>query len=282
MHGHLNLALEDAIGRLERDALDGELRHASQHIGNSVEDALRIHALDTDERIEEFLLVRVPARGDDVVAIARLEFRGVLATACMYLKNALGIDIAHHVVAGDGMATGRNDTLVEDGLVEREDLLAVEVLGEILVHLVADLGLLAADEGDILAPSAAALFAAEQVHVVIGGRQRTAADSLVEFFALGEFVEGHELVDIGNGVFQFAVLKELLELLLSLLLLLAIFAAEYGLDFAFRLGRCRKGEPFGLDVLCARGDDFYLVAAAEFVGQRYEFVVDLCAETVAT
>ena len=58
VHGHLNLALEDAIGRLERDALDGELRHASQHIGNGVEDALRIHALDTNERVEEFLLMR--------------------------------------------------------------------------------------------------------------------------------------------------------------------------------------------------------------------------------
>ena len=281
MDGNVDFPLEDAVVRLEGDALHGELTELVQHIGDGIEHTVAVDALDADTGVEEEHLVRVPTRGDDTVAIARLELRAYLAAAGMNFEHALRIDVAHHVIAGEGVTARGNGTFAEYLLVEHQHLLAIERCGESGVGTGCGALILLADKRDELAPSAAASLTSQAVGVLVGQGERSCAQSTEEFLALGKAPETGKAFHQGNGVLNFLRGKELPEGFLAPLLLLAVFAAQDGLYFALGLGGGGKGEPFGLHMLGARGNNLDLVATTKPVGQRDELVVDLGAEAVA-
>lgn len=247
----IDFALEDTVVGFECDTLDDKLGEFVQHIRDSIEHTVGIDTLDTDGSVEKFALVHVPTRGYDVVAVARLEFRGMFATARMKFEDTLRVDVSHDVVAGNRMTTGGDDTFIEHFLVDNENLLAVKALGEISIVRSLRLLLLATDEGDVLAPATSALLATEIVQVVITQRERGIGHGEIEVFTPGQAVVGGETVSGRDGKLHVVVGQECLDHSFTLLLLLAVLAAQDGLNLALGLGRGGKSEPFGLHILSA-------------------------------
>ena len=93
--------------------------------------------------------------------------------------------------------------------------------------------------------------------------------------------EGEAFVN-GRGGFKRGLREKLPHHFFAHLLQLAALAAQGGLYLAARLGRGGEVEPFVLDVLLVRREDFHLVAALELVAKRHEFVVHLSPEAMRT
>ena len=81
-----------------------------------------------DGRVEVELVVHVPLRVEDAVAVARLQFGGDGAVAAMDLDMVAVVDEAQRVVARYAMAAGGEDVAVDGLLADEDRLLAVEFL----------------------------------------------------------------------------------------------------------------------------------------------------------
>ena len=105
--------------------------------------------------------MHVPFGIYDAVAIAGFQFGCYLAGTFVYLYAVLVVDESHDVISWDGVATGREDKLVDVFFCDDQRFLLVEVLAhneEFFLFLCSGFRLLflalAAEEWDIVAPAA--------------------------------------------------------------------------------------------------------------------------------
>ena len=127
--------------------------------------ALAVDALYLDGCIKEQLLVHVPFGIYDAVAIAGFQLGCNLAGTLVYLYAVLVVDESHDVISRDGMATGREDKLVDVFFCDDQWFLLIEILAhneEFFLFLCADFRLLlltlTAEEWDIVAPAAGLFY----------------------------------------------------------------------------------------------------------------------------
>ena len=173
----------------------------------------------------------------------------------MYLDAVLVVDIAHDVIAGDGMATGGEDELVDVLLGDDEWLLLVEVFahdeqflrfGSSFVFLFLFL-VFVAQEWDVAAPTASlALFlvlALQLVAVFFPQQDGMVAEGEEEVVVVLYVMVVAEFIYNGSRYFHRVLLQPFVENVFSLLLYLSVVASQDGLYLALGLGGAYEVNP---------------------------------------
>ena len=168
-------------------------------------------------------------------------------------------------------------------LVEDEGFLTVDIAHKKLAQLVLLAALrLVAHERYELAPCRCFFLLVEQVvHVVFRQLYVLLAYSEHKAVARGDFMQAAQLVYNRAVQFNIVLLQELAQQVLAFGPRFPFVAAQKRTYLALRLGCICVSEPFGLHMLRARCKNLNLVATLQFIAQRHEFVIHLCANAMA-
>ena len=251
MDFEIDFALEDAIV-----ALDGEVAHVDIELlredgGDAQQHTCAVDALDTDGGGETKVLVRIPTNGEDVVAIGHLEAIGLGALALVDGDVAGIVEMAKHIVAGDGMATGGHDVASDGFLAENDGFATVDGRGRSRNFSDRRRGtgiVVATEEAQIATPVLWFACPTQVLKVGIAQGDAPRADGEIELFARLELMEVEQLVDVGAAGLHVGLLEELVELALALFLSFTVLTAQEGLNLILGLTCGDELQPLGLNL----------------------------------
>ena len=135
---HTETTLENAIVRIELDALQLILRMLHKNLSDVLQHTC---AIDAFYRKRGFIEMRrglsiVPLRGNDVVAETRFVLERDSAITAMEFEMVVAIDVSHHFISLDGVTMATKFTMIEHLIGKRERGFAIEMFHKIGVKVI--------------------------------------------------------------------------------------------------------------------------------------------------
>ena len=104
VNSDFDATVEDAVVAADGELVYVDIELVADDTAHVEEQSLAVDALYLDGGVKVHQLVHLPLGVDDAVAIARLELGCHRAGALVYLDTVLVVDVAHDVIARNGMA----------------------------------------------------------------------------------------------------------------------------------------------------------------------------------
>ena len=112
MYSQLYFAIEYAVLCRDGQFVDIDVKLVGQYTGHFMQDTDIVNAADFDGGGEEQRFMYVPRSRENMITVAGLEFGGHRALAFVNVNVLVAVDISQHIVARDGVATFRNDEIL--------------------------------------------------------------------------------------------------------------------------------------------------------------------------
>ena len=113
MHFQLDFAVEYAVLCVDGQLADINVQFAGENVGDAAQDSKIVDAADFDCGREKKCFVYVPVYGQDMIAVARLQFGCYGTLPFVNVDAVVAVDISQDIVSRTRVATVSNDEMTD-------------------------------------------------------------------------------------------------------------------------------------------------------------------------